>query len=134
TTTAFRRVPSDDDEPMIPVLPRRRAKVEPNSEPAAAPPRPRAKATKDPADEQDGPTEDDDVPEFPVLPRRGATVPPEPADDEQITASRGPRIRGRKGPATPELDGALRYPDLFGADADVRLDLPTPEPAAAPRA
>ncbi|MBF6619621.1 MAG: DNA translocase FtsK [Patulibacter sp.] len=123
TTTVFRRVPSDD-EPMIPVLPRRRAAVEPDD--GAGPPtttsRPRAKAAQDAADAD---PVDDDVPEFPALPRRGTDTVPEPTDDEPIAASRGTRIRGRKAGAGPELDGALRYPDLFGADAEVRLDLPT---------
>jgi S-DNA-T family DNA segregation ATPase FtsK/SpoIIIE len=133
TTTAFRRVPSED-EPILPVTPRRRAQADADAEPPTTTSRPRAKAAKDLASDEDEAPEGDDVPEFPVLPRRGAAVPPEPADDEQITASRGPRIRGRKSAAAPELDGALRYPDLFGADADVRLDLPDPEPTPAPRA
>ncbi len=124
TTTAFRRVPSDD-EPIVPVLPRRRAKVEPD-EPPTTTSRPRAKVAKDQAEDEDA-TGEADVPEFPVVPRRDTTVPPEPGDDEQISASRGPRVRGRKAAAAPELDGALRYPDLFGEDADVRLDLPTPD-------
>jgi S-DNA-T family DNA segregation ATPase FtsK/SpoIIIE len=131
TTTVFRRVPSDD-EPMIPVLPRRRATLDADAEPHTTTPRPRAKTPKpsdDPAD-GDQAIDEDAVPEFPALPRRGAATPPEPTDDEPITAARGPRVRGRK-TAGPELDGALRYPDLFGADADVRLDLPNEDPVAA---
>ncbi|MFA4927644.1 MAG: DNA translocase FtsK [Patulibacter sp.] len=129
TTTAFRRVPSDD-EPMIPVLPRRRAKPDADAEPPTTTSRPRAKIAKNPTDDERAePADEDDVPEFPVRPRRAATTPPEPSDDEQISASRGPRIRGSK-TSGPELDGALRYPDLFGGDADVRLDLPTPDPVS----
>lgn len=135
TTTAFRRVPSDDDEPMIPVLPRRRAPVEPDPDPSPTSGRRRPPVDDERTDAPAAADDADEVPEFPVVPRRtAATTPPEPADDEQISASRGPRMRGRKASPAPELDGALRYPDLFGVDADVRLDLPDPEPAATPRA
>ncbi|MEV4423352.1 DNA translocase FtsK, partial [Patulibacter sp. NPDC049589] len=84
-----------------------------------------------------GAADEDAAPEFPPLPpRRGRSTPPEPEDDiaasrgEQVTASRG-GVSASRGPGQTgrtELDGALRYPDLFGDGDEVRLDLGTPVP------
>ncbi|EHN12027.1 Cell division protein FtsK [Patulibacter medicamentivorans] len=124
TTTALRRVPSgmtgesravgrrdaDDEELEIPVTPRRRAAPpEPRTGEGPVPPRPKRVAEADLA------PEDESAPR--VRRRRGAA---EPATGEEITASRG---GGRT-----ELDGARRYPDLFGEEGETRLDLPVAEP------
>ncbi|MCK9249039.1 MAG: DNA translocase FtsK [Solirubrobacteraceae bacterium] len=134
TTTAFRRVPVE--EPVTPApRARRRAAVDPEPEPAddvrPRPPRPRAaKARTDDEEDLDAPStarsrsaatpsSDDDHPahEPAVAPRvrrrtggRAAAVTPPDGPDDAIVVRRG------RGGAGPELDGAVRYPDLFGAD------------------
>ncbi|WP_022928765.1 DNA translocase FtsK [Patulibacter americanus] len=155
TTTAFRRVPDethpgdrDDDVLEIPVLPRRRAKAdaEPKDDdrPRPTPPAGRGARKPEPVALPGQPEDDADhaAPEFPALPPRRRSAPPEPTGEEEIAASRGEAVQASRGegvsasrgPGTkprPELDGALRYPDLFGAGGEARLDLgvPTHDPA-----
>jgi S-DNA-T family DNA segregation ATPase FtsK/SpoIIIE len=142
----------DDDVLEIPVRPRRRAAADDaarGDDGAPRPTPPGKKGRQDPAGrkqrtgerpaavELPGAAEDDDAaPEFPPMPaRRGRAIPPDSGDDiaasrgEQVQASRGPSVSASRGtgtPARPELDGARRYPDLFGDGDEVRLDLGTP--------
>ncbi|MGE4427330.1 MAG: DNA translocase FtsK [Solirubrobacteraceae bacterium] len=150
TTTAFRRVPTDEPETAAPARRARpRAAIEPVPEPGddatATPRRPRRPAA---ADADDAGTDEvprrrrgdgavDDVPAAadasmeptvrPRVPRtRGgraaAMTPPEGDDADSIVVRRGTG-------SAPELDGAVRYPDLFGDEtASTNLDLGTPEP------
>lgn len=138
TTTAFRRVADEttasgttgsrrrassveDEELEIPVAPRRRAKPPVDEAPSD---RPRPTPPGGPADEV---VADADVPELPD-PRRRRASPPEPTGEDEIAASRGETVsasRGR-GKQKTELDGALRYPDLFGEGGEANLDLGQP--------
>ncbi|WP_210493313.1 DNA translocase FtsK [Patulibacter sp. SYSU D01012] len=140
TTTAFRRQPGPDDDVLeIPVAPRRRAAARPaTAEEDAVPARRRPTPPK--AADGDDDADEAEAPEFALPPRRRRPAgPPEPTTGEEIAASRGDEVvasrgegvRASRGPGrpTPELDGALRYPDLFGEDGPARLDLPTPAPA-----
>jgi S-DNA-T family DNA segregation ATPase FtsK/SpoIIIE len=151
TTTAFRRVPgddvafADDDVLEIPVLPRRRAVPEAAKDdgPGRRPVPPDGRTSRTaPVDATDD-AGDDEAPEFPPLPPRRRSAPPEPTGEEEIAASRGETVSASRGePVTasrtprPELDGARRYPDLFGEGGEPRLDLgvPTadPDPVAGP--
>ncbi|WP_036726106.1 DNA translocase FtsK [Patulibacter minatonensis] len=150
TTTAFRRVDDerwdagrDDDVLEIPVRPRRRAEADGRGKddgtPRPTPPKKAKQATGEgPAPVGLPGADEDAAPEFPPLPpRRGRAAPPDSDGDiaasrgEQVQASRGEDVRASRGPrrpdaAGPELDGALRYPDLFGEEGEVRLDLGTP--------
>ncbi|WP_320670965.1 FtsK/SpoIIIE family DNA translocase [Patulibacter defluvii] len=121
TTTALRRVPSGEtgDEPEIPVLPRRRAATPaPKTGEGPVPPRPRRATTEAAAEEP--PEEDAAETPFPSTAAARRRRAAEPATGEEIVA--------RRGPGRTELDGARRYPDLFGEEGETRLDLPTSEP------
>ncbi|MDX8150076.1 DNA translocase FtsK [Patulibacter brassicae] len=126
TTTALRRVPSGttSDEPAIPVeRPARRRAAPPAEDPTSGPtpPRPRRR-TPDAATAPD----EDRTGEEPVVRRaRPARVSEPDAGTGEVRATRG---APDDAPATPELDGARRYPDLFGEAPPMTFEPPAPVP------